>query len=52
MPGDQPKAILIRNAELGETFSLAFQHVWERSKPFASATSQTAPRKAARRRSS
>ena len=49
MPGDQPKAILIRNAELGETFSMAFQHVWDRSKPFAAAMSQTAPRKPARR---
>lgn len=49
MPGDQPKAILIRNAELGETFSLAFQHVWERSAPFASLVSKKMARKPTRR---
>jgi sugar-specific transcriptional regulator TrmB len=49
MPGDQPKSILIRNAELGETFSLAFQHVWERSAPFPSAAPPKGARKPARR---
>jgi sugar-specific transcriptional regulator TrmB len=33
MPGEQMRALLIRNAQLAQNLSLAFQYVWDRSEP-------------------
>lgn len=32
-PGEQTKTLLIRHAQLAQSLSLAFQYVWERSRP-------------------
>ena len=31
MPGDQTRILIIRNEALAESFSLAFEHIWEKS---------------------
>jgi sugar-specific transcriptional regulator TrmB len=35
MPGEQMRALLIRNAQLAQNLTLAFQYVWDRSEPVA-----------------
>jgi HTH-type transcriptional regulator, sugar sensing transcriptional regulator len=35
MPGEQTRALLIRNPQLAQNLSLAFQFVWDRSEPVA-----------------
>lgn len=43
MPADQTRILIIRNAELAQSFSLAFQHVWERSEPLSLAVQKPDP---------
>lgn len=43
MPGEQMRALLIRNAQLAQSLSLAFEFLWERSKPLATALQEKMP---------
>jgi sugar-specific transcriptional regulator TrmB len=47
MPGEQTRALLIRNPQLAQNLSLAFQFVWDRSAPVTK-TSTRSPEKVAR----
>ena len=42
MPGEQMRALLIRNAQLAQNLSLAFQYVWDRSEAVAAARKASA----------
>lgn len=55
MPGDQTRTLIVRNPALAETFTLAFERLWERSQPFLSLLGKreaqpTAPQPAPKRR--
>lgn len=37
MPGDQTRILIIRNEALAESFTLAFEHLWQESQPLGAA---------------
>jgi HTH-type transcriptional regulator, sugar sensing transcriptional regulator len=48
LPGEQMRALLIRNAQLAQSLSLAFQYVWDRSEPVASTSSKASAKQGER----
>lgn len=45
MPGDQTRILIVRNEALAESFSMAFEHAWEKSQPLMPAKAARVQRK-------
>jgi len=50
MPGEQMRALLIRNAQLARNLTFAFQYVWDRSEPVAALSKTSAMKEGATER--